>query len=269
MLLRIAWFSLGLMSFESSLISAGVPSAPSPMILVKSGIYESFVLERLSREALPQVVRAAIPAFEIEQTPVTNAQFLQFVKDHRSWQRDNVSSLFAEDSYLRSWESSLNPGTNAPSSSPVVSISWFAARAYCRALGRRLPSTYEWEYVASPSFYGSADRDKIMQQILAWYAQPTPERLGPVASKSSHQLGIQDLHGLIWEWTSDFSSVIASGEAREDSSADEGMFCGAGALGGKDPSAYATYMRFAFRSSLKGGYSLAHLGFRCALSREP
>jgi len=127
-------------------------------------------------------------------------------------------------------------------------------------------STYEWEYAAGPEFFGSspADREKFLQLILEWYSKPSTPVLPSVGQASQHRLGIQDQHGLIWEWTSDFSSNIAASEQRDNSSPNAAEFCGAATLGGKDPTNYASYMRFAFRSSLKGGFSLANLGFRCA-----
>jgi formylglycine-generating enzyme required for sulfatase activity len=48
---------------------------------------------------------------------------------------------------------------------------------------------------------------------------------------------------------------------------DERRVCGAGALSGGDPSEYATFMRFALRSSLRADFALPNLGFRCAADR--
>jgi formylglycine-generating enzyme required for sulfatase activity len=42
------------------------------------------------------------------------------------------------------------------------------------------------------------------------------------------------------------------------------MFCGAGALSSADKENYAAFMRFAFRSGLKGKSATWNLGFRCA-----
>jgi sulfatase modifying factor 1 len=71
------------------------------------------------------------------------------------------------------------------------------------------------------------------------------------------------MHGLIWEWVDDFNSSFVTGESREDSSFNKDMFCGAGSLSSTDKENYAAYMRFAFRSSLKGKNAVWNLGFRC------
>ncbi|WP_141735103.1 formylglycine-generating enzyme family protein [Oligoflexus tunisiensis] len=243
------------------------------MLQIPAGLYESFVPEKKTPRAPLKAPVIPVAAFAIDRTPVTNRQFLQFVQQNPSWQRNKVSRLFADPSYLNHWVDERTPGPRAPDASPVVHVSWFAARAYCRAQGKRLPTTYEWEYVAGPEFYGRTpeDREKFLQVILEWYSRPSAAVLGAVGAgqPSEHRLGVQDLHGLIWEWTSDFSSNIASTEARSNSAPEAAEFCGAATLGGKDPSNYASYMRFAFRSSLKGGFSLGNLGFRCARDRAP
>lgn len=242
-----------------------------PMIQVPAGLYESFVPERKAKGADLKAPVIVIHPFEIDQTVVTNRQFLSFVLTHNNWQKNQASGLFTDASYLAHWQNSLQLGPLAPPESPVVNVSWFAARFYCKEQGKRLPSTYEWEYLADSQFYGTSreDRDIFLQTIMEWYARPSVKTLGPVGQASLHRLGVKDLHGLVWEWTSDFNSVIAAEESRENSSLDADMFCGAGSLGGKDPSNYANFMRFAFRSSLKGGFSLANLGFRCARDIAP
>jgi formylglycine-generating enzyme required for sulfatase activity len=253
-------------TLESTLVLAA-----ASMVRIPAGAYESFVPERATPKAPLQAPIIPIAAFEIDQTPVSNQDFLRFLQEQSRWQRGKVSPLFADQSYLSHWAAPLEPGARAPLSSPVVHVSWFAARAYCQSQGKRLPTTYEWEYVAGPEFYGNtaADREKFLQTILEWYAKPSAAVLPAVGQKTSHKLAVQDLHGLIWEWTSDFSASIASTEQRNNSAPDNAEFCGAAALGGKDPSNYASYMRFAFRSSLKGGFSLANLGFRCARDVAP
>lgn len=75
--------------------------------------------------------------------------------------------------------------------------------------------------------------------------------------------GVWDLHGLIWEWVEDFNSIFVTGESREDGNFNKNLFCGSGGLNGANKEDYAAYMRFAFRSSLKGNSSVWNLGFRC------
>ena len=61
---------------------------------------------------------------------------------------------------------------------------------------------------------------------------------------------------------------MITGESREDSGLNRGLFCGAGAVGSADVADYAAFMRFAFRGSLRGSYCVRNLGFRCASDVE-
>jgi formylglycine-generating enzyme required for sulfatase activity len=46
-------------------------------------------------------------------------------------------------------------------------------------------------------------------------------------------------------------------------------FCGAGAATAADATDYATFMRYAFRSSLRASYTVRNLGFRCSQRGGP
>lgn len=221
----------------------------------------------------PQETEIDVPAFWLDVRAVTNAEFAEFVRANPAWSRDAVSRLFAEEGYLRDWSDSLEPGEMAPADHPVVRVSWFAARAYCRWRGKRLPTTDEWELAAAASessFDGTADPE-FTRRILTWYAQAGSRPSHRVGLGAPNAWGVQDLHGLIWEWTTDFNSQLVSSDNRENGGADALAFCGAGALRAGDKEDYAAFMRIAFRSSLKGAFVTGTLGCRCALdgSEDP
>jgi len=79
---------------------------------------------------------------------------------------------------------------------------------------------------------------------------------------------VQDLHGLIWEWTEDYAAMLVSGDNRSQSDTDRVKFCGAGALSVDDRENYPVMMRVALLSSLRGVNSTSSLGFRCARSLQ-
>lgn len=200
-----------------------------------------------------------VDSFVVSKFPVTNFQFLQFVNQHPEWSRDKVKRIFSDDKYLHHWKSSSELGSRAPGNSPVVSVSWYAAKAYCESLGFRLPTVNEWEYVASFPINGS-DPKKI---ILEWYSQPTPDVLPSVFSGKENSQKVASMHGLIWEWTLDFNSAMVTGESRADGSLDKTLFCGSGSANAADKDDYAAFLRYGFRSSLKANYTVNNLGFRC------
>lgn len=215
-----------------------------------------------------------VESFYLDKYAVTNGQFLEFVKANPNWRRSNVKSVFAEDGYLKHWSGDLDLGPNANKikNSPVTNVSWFAARAYAKWKGKRLPTLHEWEYVASASRHKPlASRDKeFVQQILDWYSRPNPEMLPPVGQSPPNYHGIYDMHGLIWEWVQDFNTVFISGESRSDQGELKQFYCAAGssAASETDKENYAAFLRYAFRGSLEADYSVGNLGFRCAKDNQ-
>jgi sulfatase modifying factor 1 len=207
-----------------------------------------------------------VAGFYLDAFAVTNSQFLEFVDEVPRWRRSRVAPLFADAGYLRAWESDASAGPNAPARSPVVGVSWFAARAYCKAKGKRLPTTAQWEYAATASETvadGTVD-PAFAERILNWYAKPASSVLPAVGSVYRNAWGVHDMHGLVWEWTRDFGTALVTGESRGDSSLERRQFCGAASIGASDFKDYAAFMRYAFRSSLNADYTVSSLGFRCA-----
>lgn len=205
-----------------------------------------------------------VAAFRMATTSVTKREYLDFVRKNPKWQRSKVSALFADKSYLKDWKSDTDPGADLDS--PVTYVSWFAARAFARFHGKRLPSVDEWEYVArADATKANATADKeYTQTILSWYAARPPAVLPSPATFKANIYGVKAMHGLIWEWNEDFNNAMVTGESRGDSGIERNLFCAGGALSATDVRNYAAFMRFAFRSSLKGKYTTANLGFRCA-----
>ncbi|MFT3762884.1 MAG: formylglycine-generating enzyme family protein [Pseudoxanthomonas sp.] len=209
-----------------------------------------------------------IAPFRLMRTPVTNAQFLAFVKANPQWRRDRVAGVLAESRYLSHWQGPTELGAKALPEQPVTWVSWFAASAYCQAQGARLPSWSEWEYAAAADeTRRDARKDPAWRErILAWYSRPSGAALPRVGLQAPNAWGVQDLHGLVWEWTDDYLSLMVSADNRNQGDADTAKFCGAGALSMDDRDNYAVLMRVAMLSSLEGANATANLGFRCARS---
>ena len=209
-----------------------------------------------------------ISPFALMRRPVTNAEFLGFVRSHQQWQRGKVAPVFAEARYLSHWAGPQALGENALPDRPVVWVSWFAADAYCGSIGARLPTWNEWEYAAAADeTRRDARQDPAWRErILGWYSRPSNTALPRVGLQAPNAWGVQDLHGLVWEWTEDASSLLVDGDSRNQGDPDNAKFCGAGALSMDDRENYAVMMRVAMLSSLDGDDATANMGFRCAWS---
>ena len=242
------------------LVMCGVAQAspPEEARLLPEGTYMPFLS---SKKQDVKVVPIAVKSFWLDVRAVTNREFLLFVKNHAVWRRSKVASVFADKSYLKHWKSDLVLKSPLDAEAPVTHVSWFAANAYCMAKGKSLPTNDQWEFAIEDL---GRNQDQVKTQILEWYSTPNPKRFKTVTSVPKNGFGIQGLYGLVWEWTLDFNSLMAGPEARGDTTKDDNLFCGAGALNALDASDYAKFMRYSFRSSLNASYTTANLGFRCA-----
>lgn len=230
----------------------------SQMVTIKRGAYVPLYG---TKDKKPVEVNT----FSIDVYPVTNAQFLTFIKKYPEFSRSKIKGLFAEKSYLSHWQSEFDYGKNNLANAPITNVSWFAAKKYCECQGKRLPTMDEWEYVAmaDEKRIDARSKEDFNNYILSWYEKPKTFS-NPVGKTFKNYWGVYDMHGLVWEWTADFNSIFLSGESRKDKDTDKNLFCGSGSVNASDLMNYAAFMRYGFRASLKARFTTRNLGFRCA-----
>jgi sulfatase modifying factor 1 len=211
--------------------------------------------------------KVKVASFYMDKYPVTNSEFEKFIAQYPAWRKDKVKPIFADKKYLDYWQfpNKLAKILLVLKNSPVVNVSWFAAKKYCECQGKRLATVDEWEFVAlaSETKKNASNDSKFYQKILDWYGKSLPNKLPGVGKNFKNIYGVYDIHGLVWEWNLDFISALATKDSRDGNNLDKNEFCGAGSKGAKNPSNYAAFMRYAMRSSLKANYNIPNVGFRC------
>lgn len=237
-------------------------SAEKTMQKIDGGFYRAFVGKQ--SDSLTYV-----SSFYLDETAVTNAEYLKFLKANPQWSKSKILRLYADSTYLRNWKSDFEIPEDASPDAPVTNVSWYAAKAYSESVGKRLPTVDEWEYAAraSENLKDATEDPAFTQHILHLYQQKLNYKK-PVKQHQANVWKIYDFYGTIWEWTEDFSSVMITGESRKDNTTNETLFCAGASVTSSDLRNYAAFIRFAMRGSVKGSYCGNNLGFRCAKAAE-
>lgn len=246
----LVWFTL---------LAATPPATANDFVAIPAGEFRSTVRYGDGDEA------RAVAAFSVSRNTVTVAEFQDFVQANPQWRRDTVPSLLADRGYLANWQHPDAAGTVVDPNAPVTHVSWFAADAYCKSVGARLPGWSEWEYVAAAD---AARRDA--RGDPAWrarsFADGTPHAMDARPGATPNAYGVSGLHGRVWEWVDDYSTLLGDADKRGAEDGDRLQFCGATGLSFANRNDYAVLKRIALLSAMEPRSTLGNLGFRCARS---
>jgi len=141
--------------------------------------------------------------FYIDRYPVTNEQFKKFTDANSEWRPGRIPPQFDNGNYLRHWTTSSSE-FGARAHHPVVNVNWYAAVAYCRWIGKRLPSEAEWEYASRGGLnalfpWGDEPPDKTRANFAGAHLGGT----SPIGTYPANGYGLFDMAGNVWEFLLD------------------------------------------------------------------
>jgi len=150
---------------------------------------------------------------------------------------------------------------------PVETITWFEAHDFCALRGARLPTEAEWEYAArGPAQWSYPWGDSWNASSAVWNrsrSQGTANAAGLPAGRT--WVGVFDMIGNAWEWTSSLYLPYTSPDNREaaaENRTDVHRVLRGGSWGFNTP----VNLRAANRLRHNPSLSSPFFGFRCARS---
>jgi serine/threonine-protein kinase len=168
---------------------SGVKTLPPGMIYIPGG---TFMMGRDNAED-PEETPAhsvTVAPFLMDKTPVTNAQYAEFVKA-------------TGHPVPPGWSGGDYPA--GESEWPVTNASWEDAQAFCKWKGKRLPTETEWEFAARGTDgrlypWGNRFESALTNSMEAGLGHPEAVGLRP---RNASPFGVLDMSGNVWQWCED------------------------------------------------------------------
>jgi formylglycine-generating enzyme required for sulfatase activity len=97
-----------------------------------------------------------------------------------------------------------NPSDFFGKSLPVEQVTWYEARDYCKAVGKRLPTEAEWEKAARAGTGTIYTWGDAINGDYAWYWDNSKRSTHSVGTRKPNAFGLYDMSGNVWEWVADY-----------------------------------------------------------------
>jgi len=155
-----------------------------------------------------------LDTFQIDKTEVSNEDFGRFIvaKGYETtslWEDKDGASETGLD-YLTNMRAKQpkywNDKEYNQDKHPVVGVSWFEARAYCRWIGKELPTEAQWEKAArgTEGYEWSFGNDWDETKANSRSEKDGYDEAAPVTAYQANSFGLYNMSGNVWELVQDF-----------------------------------------------------------------
>ena len=153
----------------------------------------------------------SLKPYYIDIAPVTQAEFAAYLQ-----KAGGVKALPADRyHYLQNWDWSGAVPKPGPGNEtlPVTYIGFAEAKAYCAGLGKRLPSSVEWQYAGQGNAidasgealaypWGPKDNATLHPTMTTGNIFYGPEPVDRYSPAGDSAFGLQSMVGNVWQYTS-------------------------------------------------------------------
>ena len=171
----------------------------------------------------PLYATVYIDAFYIDKYKVTNEQYKEFLDANPKWRKEEHGDDhgYASGCYLVDWDENTYP--SGEGNYPVTYVSFEAAMAYAKWVGKRLPTEAEWEKAA---------RGRLVKKKYPWgnlidsnKASSQEYVITPIGSYPANGYGLYDMASNVAEWClreplysdpDDITDFVLRGQLRVD-----------------------------------------------------
>lgn len=109
-------------------------------------------------------------------------------------------------------------GAGWPASSAVDSSSFLGKLRARTGLDFDLPTEAQWEYACRAGTTTACSYGNSANGNYMWYSSNSSSKSHEVGTKSPNPWGLYDMHGNVWEWCLDWSSILSGGTDPKGSS---------------------------------------------------
>jgi formylglycine-generating enzyme required for sulfatase activity len=206
--------------------------------------------------------KLTVPAFYIDKTEVTNAQYKEFCTANG---KSAPPDPFWEKGYFE----------NRPNA-PVLGVSFNDAQEFAKWAGKRLPTEAEWEKAAS---WDEAKQSKLdfpwgasFENGKAAFGLETPKDVGAFPGGASPS-GAVDMAGNVAEWVDAFFQPYPNNASSNPNFGEINRVVRGGHFGSKSNDLLKTTKRIYVPPGIASGEDeeklfAAAIGFRCAVSAD-